>query len=84
MSTHKLQIETGGGGGGYIKAPEEHRLCNFCQMNTIGTEEHFTLECPAYKEQRSLLSEDIKKLTGSGGEEVGDTSHKRCFRNRRL
>ena len=39
-------------------------------MNKIETGEHFILECPAYMEQRSLLSEDIKKLTGSGAEEV--------------
>ena len=66
MSTHKLQIET----GRYNKVPKEHRLCKFCQMNKIKREEHFILECPAYKEQRSLLLEDIKKLTGSGAEEV--------------
>ena len=41
MSTHKLQIET----GWYIKVPKEHRLCNFCQINKIETEEHFIIEC---------------------------------------
>ena len=48
-------------------------------MNKIETEEHFILECPAYKEQRSLLSEDIKKLTGSGAEEVGIQAIKDVF-----
>ena len=52
---------------------------NFCQMNTIETGEHFILECPAYKEQRSLLSENIKKLTGSGAEEVGIQAIKDVF-----
>ena len=75
MSIHKLQIET----GRYIKVPKEYRLCNFCQMNKIEMGEHFILECPAYKEQRSLLSEDIKKLTGSGAEEVGIQAIKDVF-----
>ena len=48
-------------------------------MNKIETGEHFILECPAYKEQRSLLSEDIKKLTGSGAEEVGIQAIKDVF-----
>ena len=48
-------------------------------MNKIETEEDFILECPAYKEQRYLFSEDIKKLTESGAEEVGIQAIKDVF-----
>jgi hypothetical protein len=75
MSTHKLQIET----GRYINVQKEHRICKVCQMNKIETEEHFILECPVYKEQRSMFSEDIKKQTGLGIEEGGIQAIKGVF-----
>ena len=53
LSSHKLSIET----GRYTKpkTPEEQRICQYCNLNTIENECHFVLQCPYYTEERVKL-----------------------------
>ena len=37
----------------------ENRLCQFCNNNSIETEEHFLLHCPLYTEERVYLFSKI-------------------------
>ena len=48
ISAHNLQIER----GRYENVPRTERKCKVCNMNTIESEYHFLLVCPAYKHLR--------------------------------
>ena len=44
--------------GGYTSrnnpaTPYENRLCEICDMNVVGNEFHYILECPAFQEHRN-------------------------------
>ena len=69
ISAHNLTVEK----GRYTGIP---RICKVCNTGSIENEQHFLLECPAYK----LLQEDfILKL-----EEVAINGRTRlCFNNRK-
>ncbi len=58
LSNHKLEIETGRYSKPY-KKPEE-RLCTICKENTED-EQHFLMDCPAYKKDRSELYHFIEQ-----------------------
>lgn len=47
-SAHNLMIEE----GRYRSIDRDLRLCQFCNMNSVETEYHFLLVCPAYREIR--------------------------------
>ena len=55
MSTHKLRIES----GRYEKIAKDYRLCNYCNLNKIESEEHFMLKCPNYQEERSNFLDNL-------------------------
>lgn len=55
ISNHKLAIET----GRYTKTAIDDRICLFCSMNVIETEEHMILKCPLYNSLRLQLFEKI-------------------------
>ena len=48
ISAHPLEIER----GRYENIPRTERKCKVCNMNSIESEYHFLLVCPAYKELR--------------------------------
>ena len=48
-SNHKLPIEK----GRYRNLPRENRTCNLCDLDKIGDEFHFLLECPLLNDIRS-------------------------------
>ena len=48
-SNHKLPIET----GRYNSVPRELRLCRSCDMDVIGDEFHFIMECPKFVDLRN-------------------------------
>ena len=48
ISAHHLEIER----GRYENIPRTERKCKVCNMNSIESEYHFLLVCPAYKELR--------------------------------
>ena len=51
------------GKGRYIGIPRHDRICKVCKTGSIENEQHFLLECPAYK----LLQEKfILKLEKEG------------------
>ena len=53
ISTHKLNIET----GRYNGINRNERFCDLCSINVTESEEHFLVECPIYKNERtSFLS----------------------------
>ena len=43
-SDHSLQIEK----GRHKKTPRENRICNFCPLKVVETEEHFLTTCTFY------------------------------------
>ena len=48
-SNHKLPIEK----GRYVNLQHDERLCNLCDMNRLGDEYHFVMECPALQNLRN-------------------------------
>ena len=48
FGTLKLNIEC----GRFINQPHNERLCQCCNMNSIETEYHFVMVCPAYRQLR--------------------------------
>lgn len=50
-SNHKLSIELGRRQG----VPRENRLCDKCDMGTLGDEFHLIFECPHYQLLRQQL-----------------------------
>ncbi|XP_048587031.1 uncharacterized protein LOC125570103 [Nematostella vectensis] len=62
LSNHKLAIETGRYEKPY-KQPNE-RKCLVCQTGKVEDEEHFLLECPAYKDDRDNLLDFLKTHAG--------------------
>ena len=72
ISAHKLTVKK----GRYTGIPRHDRICKVCNTGSIENEQHFLLECPAYK----LLREDfILKL-----EKVAINGRTRlCFNNRK-
>ena len=75
MSTHKLQIET----GRYKSIEKEKRLCTLCNLNKVESEEHFLLECPAYKSHRYKFSEELKSISEINLEQNGVEGLKKIF-----
>ena len=57
LSSHRLAIET----GRWKNIPRENRLCDYCNLNTIETENHFLFECQKYVEGRTLMQNFIKE-----------------------
>ena len=51
ISAHNLTVEK----GRYTDIPRHDRICKVCNTGSIENEQHFLLECPAYK----LLREDL-------------------------
>ncbi len=51
-TNHKLPIET----GRWNNIELSERKCNKCNMNTIGDEFHYLLECPLLLNDRNLLA----------------------------
>lgn len=47
-SNHRLPIER----GRYANLPKHERLCTICDLNRVGDEFHFLLECPALSDLR--------------------------------
>ena len=47
-SNHKLPIEV----GRWNKKDHKDRKCNMCDMNTVGDELHYLLECPLFLDER--------------------------------
>ncbi|XP_048587171.1 uncharacterized protein LOC125570132 [Nematostella vectensis] len=62
LSNHKLAIKTGRYEKPY-KKPNE-RKCLVCQTGKVEDEEHFLLECPAYKDDRDNLLDFLKTHAG--------------------
>ena len=56
ISNHTLQVER----GRYKKPPipRDSRLCNLCSV--VEDECHFLLKCPKYKEERTVLLENVR------------------------
>ena len=51
ISAHNLAVEK----GRYTGIPRQSMICKVCNTGSIENEQHFLLECPAYK----LLQEDL-------------------------
>ena len=62
-SDHQLEIEKG-----RHKRPEktlrELRVCRLCDINSIETEEHFLLQCPAYDHIRTKYDINVHVKEG--------------------
>ncbi len=64
-SSHPLMIES----GRYCNLSRQERLCPFCVVQNIESEEHFILYCPFYTElRRNILprTDDVKLFFRSG------------------
>ncbi len=48
---HKLPIEV----GRHQRIPRDERICNKCNMGSLGDEFHFVLECPGFQTERLKL-----------------------------
>ncbi|XP_076449514.1 uncharacterized protein LOC143285948 [Babylonia areolata] len=48
-SNHKLPIEK----GRHMNIPQEARLCHLCDINRVGAEYHFVMECPVIQNLRN-------------------------------
>ena len=72
ISAHNLTVQK----GRYTGIPRYDRICKVCNTGSIENEQHFLLECPAYK----LLREDyVLKLEKVA---INGPTHK-CFNNRK-
>ena len=58
LSSHNLEIES----GRHMKIPVEMRLCKSCNMQKVGDEFHFIMECPTFQKERSDLFSGILSL----------------------
>ena len=52
---HFLPVET----GRYDGTPFEERKCNLCNLDTIGNEKHYVLECTFFENERNLFLENM-------------------------
>lgn len=57
--SNRLRIEQ----GRYVKERVEERLCVFCESKQVEDEEHFMLDCEAYKDLRARLWKKCEEAT---------------------
>ena len=50
-ANHFLPVET----GRYEGTPFEERKCNLCNLDTIGEEKYYVLECTSFENERNLI-----------------------------
>ena len=55
LSAHSLEIEV----GRYSSVPRENRLCKYCNLNVVESENHFLLTCPKYYDLRKKYIHNI-------------------------
>ena len=56
----KIPVVTGGyTNRNNLATPYENRLCEICDMNVIGNEYHYILECPVFQEPRNNYLSDF-------------------------
>ena len=58
ISCHKLQIEI----GRYHKIPQEERICEYCDLNEVEDEYHFSLSCKYYEKYRNDLISNLQNF----------------------
>ena len=51
ISCHKLRIES----GRHNHSALEQRICQFCSLGKVEDEVHYTMDCPLYGSDRSIL-----------------------------
>ena len=56
--TNDLRIET----GRYEKLEKDERKCIFCESGEVEDETHFLCRCEAWREERELVLEKVRKL----------------------
>ena len=72
ISAHNLTVEK----GRYTGIPRHDRICKVCNTGSIENEQHFLLECPAYKLLREDFILKLEKLAINGRTRL-------CFNNRK-
>jgi hypothetical protein len=58
--SNRLRIEQ----GRYRKETVEQRICEVCDSKEVENEEHFMLNCHAYRDLREKMWQEIEKITG--------------------
>ena len=72
ISAHNLTVEK----GRYTGIPRHDRICKVCNTGSIENEQHFLLECPAYKLLREDFILKLEKVAINGRTPL-------CFDNRK-
>ena len=72
ISAHNLTVEK----GRYTGIPRHDRICKVCNTGSIGNEQHFLIECPAYKPLREDFILKLEKVAINGRTRL-------CFNNRK-
>ena len=67
LSSHKLEIEM----GRHNDIEREERICNYCRMGRIESEEHFLFECPNYAKEREHFRAQLLSHNKTFGNEMG-------------
>ena len=67
LSSHKLEIKM----GRHKDIEREERICNYCRMGRIESEEHFLFECPNYAKEREYFRAQLLSHNKTFGNEMG-------------
>lgn len=60
LSCHNLNIEVGRRVHKLDRLQPHQRICTLCNLNACEDEAHFIIECPFYREQRSILISNMQ------------------------
>ena len=63
ISSHKLPVET----GRYTNSPYNERICKHCNLNEVGNEQHYLLQCnsPKFNILRANFIQSLYKVNSS-------------------
>ena len=62
ISNHRLRIETLRFSNNYTYIPPSERTCLNCDNNCCEDECHFLIDCPAFKDNRATLWQEVHKI----------------------